>query len=378
MKIVFVTLGFSPYRNSGFDVSGERYVKLLLENGLDITVIAAGNSTTTENITSSNLRIVRIPIDKTNWIGYSIRASRVIKELDGVKHFWDVYLAYPYRCEFIASLHQSFNQRLQILNKQKINFPLLTMRKLYYLFAKQIAEIPSLEKSRYLFAVSETTKMEYINNYSVNENKVILTPHFIDSEFFSKKTDLAKIRSYLGIRKDIPVLLFVGFINQRKGIDILLKAIEIVNTDVHLLIIGKWQSERYRQSVFSKINPDLRKKIIEVGYVPDELMPNYYSIADVYVTTSLLEGFGLPIAEALSCETPVIALDSGATKEVLGPGGILLPNTDPYTIANAIQRLIKDQDLRKRLGKAGRDHVVRKFNKENLLKSVLRIYEELS
>ncbi|MEW6654451.1 MAG: glycosyltransferase family 4 protein [Bacteroidota bacterium] len=378
MKIIFVTLGFSPYRNSGFDVSGERYVKLLLENGLDITVIAASNSKTTEIIKSPNLRIVRVPIDKTNWIGYAIRASRVASKLDGVVHFWDIYLAYPYRYEFVASLHQSFNQRLQILNNQKVNFPTLTMRKLYYLFAKQLAEIPSLKKSRYLFAVSNTTRIEYIDNYKVDENKVILAPHFIDPEFFSKKTDLDKIRTHFGIKEGVPVLLFVGFINQRKGIDTLLKAIEIINTDLYFLIIGKWQSERYRRSVFSKINPALREKIIEVGYVPDELMPYFYSLADVYVTTSLLEGFGLPIAEAVSCETPVIALDSGATKEVLGPGGVVLPNTEIYTISNAIQRLIKDQDLRQRLGKAGREHVVREFSKENLLSRVLRIYEELS
>ncbi|MCX8026126.1 MAG: glycosyltransferase family 4 protein, partial [Thermanaerothrix sp.] len=112
--------------------------------------------------------------------------------------------------------------------------------------------------------------------------------------------------------------------------------------------------------------------------IRDRLMPYFYSIADIYVTTSLLEGFGLPIAEALSCETPVIALDSGATKEVLGPGGILLPDPEIYTIANAIQVLINDQGLRKRLGKDGREHVIREFNKENLLRSVLRIYEELS
>lgn len=378
MKVIFITLGFFPFRNSGFDVSGERYVKLLLENDVQVTVIAASNSNETASSVYSNLKVIRIPMGKDNWIGYSLRASKVANQFDGIKHFWDIYLAYPYHNEFIASLHQSFRQRSQILNKQKIGFPMLTWKKLYYFLAMRLAEIPSLKRSRYLFAISNTTKYEYIKNYNVDEKKLILTPHYIDSNFFSKKADVSKIKSFYGIKENIPILLFVGFINPRKGIDILLRAIEIINIDMYFLIVGKWQSEEYHRSIISSINPRLREKIIEVGYVPDELMPYFYSLADVYVTTSLLEGFGLPIAEALSCETPVIALESGATEEILGPGGVLLPEIEITSLANSIQRLITDNQLRKRLGEAGRDHIIKKFNKENLLRNVIKVYEELS
>lgn len=378
MKVVFVTLGFSPFRSSGFDVSGERYIKLLLENGVEVTVIAAGNSTTRETALSPNLKVIRIPVRRSNWIGYSFRAAGLVRELEGIKHFWDVYLAYAYQNEFIASLHQSFRQRYQILTKQNLSISSSLVRKLYYFLAIRLAEIPSLKRSRYLLSVSNTTKLEFLNNYNIDENKMILARHYIDSEFFSRKIDISRIRSYYGLKQNIPVLLFVGFINPRKGIDLLLKAIQLVNTDLYLLIVGKWQSEAYRRWILSMLNPCTREKVIEVGYVPDDIMPYLYSLSDVYVTTSLLEGFGLPIAEALACETPVIALDSGATSEVLGPGGILLPEMEVNSMAHAIQRLINDNDLRKKLGEAGRDHVLREFSKEKLLPSIMRVYTELS
>lgn len=378
MKVIFITLGFYPFRNSGFDISGERYVKLLVENDLDVTVIAGGISSTVKTDILHNLKIIRLPIGRDNWISYSLRASKVAEDLEGVKHFWDIYLAYPYHKQFVASLHQSFRQRTEILNKHKLNYPFSLTRKLYYFFAMQFAEIPSLRRSRYLFPVSITTKMEYANNYNINKDKLILARHYIDTEFFSRKRDVSRLRSLYGLKENIPIVLFVGFINQRKGIELLFRAIEKVNIDIYLLVIGKWQSENYRRLVLSEIAPHLREKIIEVGYVSDELMPYFYSLADIYVTTSFLEGFGLPIAEALACETPVIALDSGATKEVLGPGGILLPEMEINAMADAILSLIADKSLIRKLGELGRHYIITEFNKVNLLQSVMPIYKELS
>ncbi len=216
MKVVFITLGFSPYRNSGFDVSGERYVKLLLENDFEVIVIAGGNSYDYEAPSFPNLKIIRVPIGRSNWIGYSIRASKVANHVDGVKHFWDIYLAYSYRSEFIASLHQSFNQRIEILKKQRLGLSDSILRKFYYHLAMKLAERPSLERSRYLLAVSNATKNEYIKNYNVEKDKLILTPHYIDSSFFSRKSDVSSIRSYYGLKENVPVLLFAGFINPRK------------------------------------------------------------------------------------------------------------------------------------------------------------------
>jgi glycosyltransferase involved in cell wall biosynthesis len=115
--------------------------------------------------------------------------------------------------------------------------------------------------------------------------------------------------------------------------------------------------------------------VIELGFVDDEEMPYFFSMSDVYVSSSLLEGFGLPIAEALACGTPVVAADSGSVAEVMGPGGILVAQRDPIGLAREISKLLQNHSLRKELGTLGRDFVIREFSLVSMVKSTLEAYE---
>jgi len=116
------------------------------------------------------------------------------------------------------------------------------------------------------------------------------------------------------------------------------------------------------------------KQVVEVGFVPDEHMPLCYSSADVYVSPSLLEGFGLPLAEALACETPIVATNTGATAEVVGPGGIMVPPGDIIALAGAISDLLKDASLRHELGKRGREYIASNFSIQTMLYSTIEAY----
>lgn len=101
-----------------------------------------------------------------------------------------------------------------------------------------------------------------------------------------------------------------------------------------------------------------------------------YNAADVFVTTSRGEGFGLTIAESLACGTPVIGQNVSSIPEVVGPGGILLEPKMPITVPNgsdlwmadveafteAIERVYLSRGLRRDLGEAGREHVVQSFS----------------
>jgi glycosyltransferase involved in cell wall biosynthesis len=115
--------------------------------------------------------------------------------------------------------------------------------------------------------------------------------------------------------------------------------------------------------------------VIETGFVPDEMMPAYYSLADVYVSPSLMEGFGLPLGEALACGTPVVAFDAGAVAEVVGPGGILVPPRDVKGLAEAVSYLLQNPDIRNSMAAKGRDHIVREFSVSKMLEATLEAYE---
>jgi glycosyltransferase involved in cell wall biosynthesis len=119
--------------------------------------------------------------------------------------------------------------------------------------------------------------------------------------------------------------------------------------------------------------PDLHNSF--VGWDENDLVA-MYNAADIFVTTSRGEGFGLTIAEALACGTPVVAQNVSAIPEVVGPGGILIEPKLPITVPNgsdlwmadidgftdAIEKLYLSKGLRRDLGEAGRKHVVESFN----------------
>ena len=112
---------------------------------------------------------------------------------------------------------------------------------------------------------------------------------------------------------------------------------------VKLILVGKW--EKGYKEAFDRKFSSMKQNIIETGYVKDEDLPAYYSLADIFVLPSLLEGFGFPLAEALSCGTPVISTSAGSIPEVVGPCGILVPPRDATRLAEAIDRLLTDTSL---------------------------------
>jgi glycosyltransferase involved in cell wall biosynthesis len=206
-------------------------------------------------------------------------------------------------------------------------------------------------------------------------DKIILTKHSIDTHYFAKVSSkgLKDIRERINISDEDLMILFAGFITPRKGLEYLAKAMHKLHPIPKLVIVGKWRNQAYRNYLTGLFDP-IRTQVIETGFVDDDQMPLYYSLADVYVSPSLMEGFGLPLGESLACETPVVAFDVGATAEVVGPGGILVPPRDVDGLANAINYLLQNPEVRQAMGKEGRQHILREFSVEAMLSSTLEAY----
>ena len=358
MKIAFITLGFPPVNTSGLDVSGGRLVKGLLEQGHIVTVIAGKHKNIAEVHQQSNLTIYRIPLDVTNWIGFSIQVAKFLKKLElnqkfDIVHFWDVHFAYAYHGNFVASVQHSFRQRWLTLDKQNLSLTKKAFRFSYYASARILAEQPALKQATGLLAGSQATLDEYVANYGLNPTKIKLARHGIDTDFFQPKVSPEKLRFQLGLSSTEAVILFVGFATPRKGLSYLMKALPHVEPKPRLLLIGQIPSSQ--RDLLEKVMKPMTAQIIEIGYVPDALMPAYYNLADVYVSASLLEGFGLPLAEALACQTPVVATNTGSTAEVVGPGGVLVHPKDYKGLAQAISRLLQNSQQRQLLGIKGPD-----------------------
>jgi len=246
----------------------------------------------------------------------------------------------------------------------------------YYYLAERLAERPALNKARGLLAVSAATRQAFIRLYGISPDKIALARHGIDTDVFHPKSDVYSLRARLGIAADEPVIMFAGFVTPRKGLEYLAQALPHIQPVPRLVIVGRW-GDAYRTQFYASLGP-ARDQVIEAGFVSDDQMPTYFSMADVYVSPSLLEGFGLPLAEALACGTPVVAANTGSVNEVVGPGGILIAPRDSGALAEAISQLLQNPAQRRDLAMQGRDHIIQNFSLQSMLESTLAAYERFA
>jgi len=108
-------------------------------------------------------------------------------------------------------------------------------------------------------------------------------------------------------------------------------------------------------------------------------LPPYYRAAAISVIPSLEEGFGIPAAEAMGCETPVVASDAGGLPEVVEHGvtGLIVPRGDSTALAEAMGRLLGDPALRAQMGRAGRERSLRLFDWDRTAEQLERIYAQV-
>lgn len=121
-------------------------------------------------------------------------------------------------------------------------------------------------------------------------------------------------------------------------------------------------------------------RVTFLGWVPNTDLPPYYRAAAVSVIPSLEEGFGIPAAEAMGCQTPVVASDAGGLPEVVEHGvtGLIVPRGDATALAAAIGSLLADPLKRRQMGRAGRERALRLFDWDRTAEQLERIYAEVT
>ena len=155
------------------------------------------------------------------------------------------------------------------------------------------------------------------------------------------------------------MVLFIGFATARKGLEYMARALGALPSDVAWVIAGRWEPG-YRDKVFTALGT-AASRVVEAGLIADEERAAYYSLADVYVSPSLLEGLGLTPIEAQACGTPAIVTDASSGHEEVGDAGLVVPARDPEALATAIRSLLDNPARRAELGARGRARVVQRF-----------------
>ncbi|MBN3132401.1 MULTISPECIES: glycosyltransferase [Pectobacterium] len=225
--------------------------------------------------------------------------------------------------------------------------------------------------------VSAAAVNSYITMKATQNGKMIVAYNGIDTNKYCYNEDFRSLkRNELGINCEHKLLLAVGRFTEAKDYPNLLKAFSLINdTKTYLAIIGSGEQEANLKALAKDYN--VNQRIFWLGIRND--VEQWMSACDVFVLSSAWEGFGLVIAEALSCGCRVVATDCGGVKEVLGVHGKLVDVKESFQLASAIKDSLNiSSNDANHLAKNSREWVEKKFSLDTVVDSWINLYRSLS
>ena len=230
-----------------------------------------------------------------------------------------------------------------------------------------------------IICVSRTTAMEVEEHLGFRlGERLTVVPEGVGGEFSAPVGDECLAKTGEFVRQGTPFFLWSGSVNPRKNLPRVIAAFERVAADVphHLVLTGGlgWDAEETLRRVLASRFGD---RIHLPGRVSDAELRGLYQRADGFVFASLMEGFGLPILEAMACGCPVITSDISSMPEVAGDAALMVDPTDADEIAGALRRVATDPALRQTLATKGRARAAQ-FRWDICAAAVAGIYERVS
>jgi glycosyltransferase involved in cell wall biosynthesis len=234
----------------------------------------------------------------------------------------------------------------------------------------------SARRAKRIIAISESTKKDVIHYLGVPEQRVDVIYCGVDQAF---RPVLAENVQHIRRQYGLPdrFVLFLGTLEPRKNVELLIRAYgrwREEDADVpHLVICGAkgWYFDR----IFAAVeNLGLEDFVVFTGYVAQADLPALYSAAELFVYPSKFEGFGLPVAEAMACGTPVITSNVSSLPEVGGDAALLVSPDDEQGLAENMRRVWRDAEFRQHLSESGKLQA-KKFSWSEAARLTVRTYE---
>lgn len=216
--------------------------------------------------------------------------------------------------------------------------------------------------------VSEASARAIRQDFGVPAERLEVIYNGVDCEQFRPLPEVQRVPGRI---------LFVGNIEDpNKGGRYLLRALPQVRPEAHLVIVtgGVWDQPALERDLDDL---GIRHRVTLHQQLSRDALVRMYATAEVAVSPSVFEGFGFPAAEAMACGLPLVAARGGALPEVVGDAGIVVPARDPRALAEALNALLDDRELRRQLGRAARQRVCKRFRWEDTARRLARVYAEM-
>ena len=228
-----------------------------------------------------------------------------------------------------------------------------------------------------IIAVSEWVRGD-IAKYRIDPGKIVPVHNGIDVREFRPSAE-KNVRAKYGIGDD-PMLLFVGRMITQKGLPYLIDAMPLVLKEhprTKLFLVGRGNALKGLKAKVAAMG--LEKSVIFSGYLSEEQLKEAYGTCDLFVLPSVWEVLPIAVLEAMSAAKPVVCTDAGGDREMVrdGVNGYVVPMRDSRALAEKVNLVLSDADMRGRMGAASRRIAEEEFDWKLIAAQTKLVYEEL-
>ena len=393
MNICFVTPEYFPI--SGGTGAYVFYLSHSLQKlGHNVHVVARDKQDSEKTVKGIKVHYIKgVGTALTRYWRFARSASKKIEELNKQIGFDVIHANLPLVPSFaipkdsakalICAVHSTWKGEAMVTrrdNPKELNPNEKSM--LRFNFVLRSYEKKLMKRSDALIAVSKYTVDELTELYGIDEKKIHVIYNGVDVQKFKPKPNKAELRQEFGLEEKKKIVLFVGRLYHRKGLEILLRSIPPVIqefSNVKFVISGKGfkQKEESLRNLAKQL--DIEDHVSFLGYVPDEKLPNLYATSDIFVLPAIYENFPFAILEAQSSGLPVISTKVGGIAEFLvdNENGFLIEPGDSTQLTQRVLTLLQNQKLAKEMGMRGRKLIEEKFSWRLITSQVIDLYHTL-
>jgi len=235
-------------------------------------------------------------------------------------------------------------------------------RSKFYYWAQKLV----VNEAMRIIAVSREIKHSLVKDLGSDTGKITTVSCGVDSTVFRPIKDKHELRKVLNLPKDRPLVLFVGSLSYRKGVDIISKCAELL-PNVNFVFVGN-----------GNLRTDLPNCTF-VGPKPNRELRLWMNACDVFLLPSRSEGLPVVILEACSCGLPVIAAEVGGIPDMItnGENGFIVKTHNPEDYAEVVKDSLADKQKLNLIGINARELVRRNYDNRVIANKIKSIYESL-
>ena len=320
---------------------------------------------------SVQFRPLLLSIDMKNYLDRHMAEYDII-HIHGLYRFPPTYAAYQARKQgvpYIICPHGSLDPYLYDKSSRSVS-----LKRLY----ERWFDLPNLHSASAIHytAEEERERVAFLNLCAPS----FVVPNGLDWEQYRTLPPRGALRARWGL-DDAPLVLFLGRLHFKKGLDLLIPAFDEVRKKIaaaQLVIVGP-ENDDYGEKVRGWVRErGLHNTVHFVGPLHGQDVAQAYVDADVFALPSYTENFGIAVAEAMACALPVVISDQvNIHAEITQAGAGLVTHCDVDEVANALVDLLCDTERRRNMGEAGRRLVQEKYTWPAIEEALTREYEAI-